>query len=183
IRQVVLSRTNLEAVIQKLDPYPEAAGQPSHVVVENMRRAIEIRVQGDDSFSIEYVNRDPYRAMTVTNLLAERFLPDAAGIRESLTKRAYAFIESNLEEARKKVESREAALREHKQRYWGSLPEQLPSNMAMLQQGQLEQQTLGESLRTLEERRSALERSILEGRKAAGQPTGPLTELTALKAG
>jgi protein tyrosine kinase modulator len=180
IRQVVLSRTNLEAVIQKLDPYPEASGTPTHVVVERMRAAVEIRVQANDSFVIEYVNRDPYKAMSVTNMLADRFIEDADRIRDTLTKRAYAFIESNLDEARAKLESRETALRQHKQRYWGALPEQLSSNLAMLQQSQLEQQTLGENLRTLEERRAGLERSMLEGRRAAGG--GLLAELAAQKA-
>jgi polysaccharide chain length determinant protein (PEP-CTERM system associated) len=180
IRQVMLSRTNLEAVIQKLDPYPEAAGTPTHVVVERMRAAVDIRVQENDSFVVEYVNRDPYKAMTVTNMLADRFIEDADRIRDTLTKRAYAFIESNLDEAREKLESRETSLRQHKQRYWGALPEQLASNLAMLQQSQLEQQTLGENLRTLEERRAGLERSMLDGRKAAGG--GLLAELAAEKA-
>jgi polysaccharide chain length determinant protein (PEP-CTERM system associated) len=180
IRQVMLSRTNLEAVIQKLDPYPEAAGIPTHVVVERMRAAVEIRVQENDSFVVEYVNRDPYKAMTVTNMLADRFIEDADRIRDTLTKRAYAFIESNLDDARQKLESREGALRQHKQRYWGALPEQLASNLAMLQQSQLEQQTLGENLRTLEERRAGLERSMLDGRRAAGG--GALAELAAEKA-
>ena len=49
-------------MVKELDPYPELAGQPSDVMVETMRRAIEIRVQGNDSFSIEYVNRDPQKA-------------------------------------------------------------------------------------------------------------------------
>jgi uncharacterized protein involved in exopolysaccharide biosynthesis len=118
--------------------------------------------------------------MTVTNMLADRFIEDADRIRDTLTKKAYAFIESNLDEAREKLESRETSLRQHKQRYWGSLPEQLASNLAMLQQSQLEQQTLGESLRTLEERRAGLERSMLEGRRAAGG--GLLAELASEKA-
>jgi polysaccharide chain length determinant protein (PEP-CTERM system associated) len=182
IRQVVLSRTNLEAVIERLAPYPELAGVPAHLVVESMRRAVEIRVHGDDSFSLEYVNRDPVKAMDVTNLLAERFIENADRIRETLTQRAYAFIESNLGDARKELESREAALRLHKQRYWGSLPEQLVSNLAVLQQLQLEQQTLGENMRTLEERRTTLERSVLEGRRAAGPSGGAFAELAALRA-
>jgi polysaccharide chain length determinant protein (PEP-CTERM system associated) len=182
IRQVVLSRTNLESVIEELHPYPELANLPSYLVVENMRRAIEIRVHGDDSFSLEYVNRTPETAMAVTNRLAERFIENADRIRESLTQRAYAFIESNLGDARKELEAREAALRQSKQRYWGSLPEQLASNLAVLQQLQVEQQTVGESLRTLEERRSALERSVLEGRRVSTPGGGALAELAALKA-
>jgi polysaccharide chain length determinant protein (PEP-CTERM system associated) len=185
IRQVVMSRTRLEQVIQKLDPYPEMAGQPSQVIVEAMRRAIEIRVQGDDSFVIEYVNRDPYKAMAVTSMLATQFTQDAARLRDTLTQKAFGFLEGNLEEARKTLEEREEALRRHKQKYWGSLPEQLDSNLRVLQQLQLEQQTLGENLRTLGERRAALERSLLEGRRLAspnGGSSTPAAELAKLRA-
>ena len=185
IRQVVMSRTRLEQVIEKLDPYPEMAGQPSHVVVEAMRRAIEIRVQGNDSFVIEYVNRDPYKAMMVTNMLASQFTEDAGRLRDALTRKAYDFIQENVADARRALEEREEALRLHKQRYWGSLPEQLDSNLRVLQQFQAEQQTLGESLRTLQERRAALERSLLEGRRLASATGGsatPAAELAKLRA-
>ncbi|HEX9186419.1 MAG TPA: hypothetical protein VGB87_05070, partial [Vicinamibacteria bacterium] len=185
IRQVIMSRTRLEQVIAKLDPYPEMSGQPSHVVVEAMRRAIEIRVQGNDSFVIEYVNRDPFKAMMVTNALATQFTEDAGTLRDALTRKAYDFIQENVDDARKALEEREEALRQHKQRYWGSLPEQLDSNLRVLQQLQAEQQTLGESLRTLQERRAALERGLLEGRRiatAAGGTATPAAELAKLRA-
>ena len=181
IRQVVMSRTRLEQVLQKLDPYPEMAGQPSHVIVEAMRGAIEIRVQGTDSFVIEYVNRDPEKAMRVTNMLASQFTEDAARLRDSLTKKAFDFIQQSLEDARKTLEEREGALRRHKQAYWGSLPEQLDANLRVLQQLQLEQQTLGESLRTLGDRRAALERSVLEGQRLAPSPSTPEAELAKLR--
>lgn len=182
IREVVMSRTNLEQVIEELDPYPEAAGTPPYLVVESMRRAIAIGVRGRDSFSIEYVNRNPYKAMMVTNMLATRFIEDAAHIRDKLTSRAYAFVESNLEEARLALEEREKALREHRQRYRGALPEQLESNLGVLQQLQVEQQTLAVSLQSMEARRAGLERSLLEGSRAGGGDLGPAADLARLKA-
>jgi polysaccharide chain length determinant protein (PEP-CTERM system associated) len=178
IRQLVLSRTHLEKVIQKLDPYPETKGAPLHVVVEIMRKAIEIRVQGSDSFVIEYVNRDPYKAMAVTNMLATEFTEDAGRLRDGMTEKTFDFLQANLADTRKALEEREAALRHHKQEYWGSLPEQLDSNLRVLGQLQLEQQTLGENLRTLGDRRAVIERSLLEGRRlASGGAGGPGAEL------
>jgi polysaccharide chain length determinant protein (PEP-CTERM system associated) len=185
IRQVILSRTRLERVIEKLDPYPEMSGQPSHVVVEAMRRAIEIRVQANDSFVIEYVNRDPAKAMMVTNMLATQFTEDAGRLRDALTRKAYDFIQENVDGARRALEEREEALRQHKQKYWGALPEQLDANLRVLQQLQLEQQTLGDNLRTLGERRAALERSLLEGRRLGTSATdtpSPAAELVKLRA-
>lgn len=180
IREVVLSRTNLEKMVEEHDPYPDLEEQPRHVVVETMRRAIGIGVRGRDSFSIEYVNKDPYKAMTITNALARQFIDDARHIRDNVTTRTYAFVESNLDEARATLEERERALRQHKQQYWGALPEQLDSNLRVLQQLQMEQQTLGGNLRVLEERRATLERALLEGRRESGAGPGPASELARL---
>jgi polysaccharide chain length determinant protein (PEP-CTERM system associated) len=185
IRQVVLSRTRLEQVLQKLDPYPEMKGESTFAMVEAMRRAIEIRVQGSDSFVIEYVNRSPAMAMNVTNMLALQFTDDAARLRDALTQKAFGFLETNLDDARKAVEERETALSRHKLKYWGALPEQLDTNLRMLGQLQVEQGTLAENLRILEDRRSLLERSLLEGRRLAATAAGTAgaaTELLKLRA-
>ena len=112
-------------------------------------------MQGNDSFSIEYVNRDPQKAARVTNMLAEQFIEDTRYLRDSLTQQTREFIESNLDEARQTLETRETALRRIKQQHWGALPEQLDTNLKMLAQLQFEQQTLGENLRTMEARRAA----------------------------
>jgi polysaccharide biosynthesis transport protein len=186
IRQVLLSRTRLESVVTDVDPHPELAGQPLGVVVESMRKAIQIRVQGNDSFSIEYVNRDPEKAAQVTNLLAEHFIRDTTYLRENMAERTFDLIASGLSDAREALESREVALRRLKQQYWGALPEQLDSNLRLLSQLQFEQQTVAENLRTLDARRTGLERSLVESRLAPeaegpAEPDGvlPLAKLQA----
>jgi succinoglycan biosynthesis transport protein ExoP len=165
IRQVVLSRTRLEGVVAAFNPYPELAGRPIGLAVERMRRDIQIRVQGNDSFSIEYVNRNPKKAADVTNRLAQQFIADTEYLRNTMTARTLNFIDSNLDEARRALETREAALRQLKQQHWGALPEQLDTSLRMLAQLQFEQQTLGENLGTLESRRTGLERSLVELRQ------------------
>lgn len=184
IRQVILSRTRLEKVLKTLDPYPEWHRVSPEVQVEWMRAAIQIRVQGSDSFTIEYVNRDPQKAMLVTNMLAEQFIDDTKYMREDMTEKAFEFVRSNLEEARRALEERENALREHKKKYWGALPEQLQSNLSVLTQLQIEQQTLADNMRTLQERRGLIERNLVEGRRTADDPAGSAgyAELAKLKA-
>jgi succinoglycan biosynthesis transport protein ExoP len=174
IRQVALSRTRLEEVIKKLDPYPELAGEPSHVVVDAMRRSIEIRVQGQDSFMFEYVNKDPKKAMQVTDMLTAQFLADADNLRTRLGERAFQLLQNNLEHAKTALEERDRVLRRFVQENWRALPEQLDANLRMLQQFQLEKQSIGENLRTLEGRRAALERVLVEGKRLIGAPAaGP----------
>jgi polysaccharide chain length determinant protein (PEP-CTERM system associated) len=186
IRQIVLSRTALEKIVQTYKPYPELGNTPTQVVADLMRKAISIRVQGSDSFIIEYVNKDPRTAMLVTNALAEQFVEDSTFLHDNMTEKTYEFIQSNLADTRKVLESREEALRQHKLKYWGALPEQLESNLRVMGQLQTEQQTLAENLRTLVERRGALEKTLADAGRlgpaalAASTPTRA-AELAKLK--
>jgi succinoglycan biosynthesis transport protein ExoP len=156
IKQIVLSRTFLEQIIKDLKPYPDLAGAPLSVVVDAMRLAIQIRVQGSDSFSIEYVNRSPRKAMEVANRLAAGFIADATSVHERQVKGASEFLHSSLDEARASLKAKEAQLRLLKQSYMGALPQQLPANLGTLQGLRYEKQTLSENLRALDERRDLL---------------------------
>jgi polysaccharide chain length determinant protein (PEP-CTERM system associated) len=133
-----------------------------------MRRAIAIRVKGDDAFSVEFVHTDPEVAMKVANRLTTLFIEEGAERREEQVEGTSRFIEAQLDEARKELEAREAALGQFKQRHMGTLPQELNSNLSTLQRLQIEQQTIAESLRAAEDRLSTLQ---AQGTVVDGQPT------------
>lgn len=167
IRQEVLSRTRLERVIEELDPYPtqEDERPPISVLVERMRRAITIQTRGSDAFSIQYVHINPMTAMTVTNRLATLFIEEAEKERATQATEGVEFIDSQLDEARRELEKKEEAVRHFKERRLGSLPQQLPTNLATLQRLQLEQQTMGENLRAAQARVDLLRQSLRTERR------------------
>ncbi len=167
IRQEVLSRTRLERVIEELDPYPTQGAErpPISVLVERMRRAITIQTRGSDAFSIQYVHIDPMTAMTVTNRLATLFIEEAEKERAMQATEGVEFIDSQLDEARRELEEKEEAVRIFKEKRLGSLPQQLPTNLATLQRLQLEQQTMGENLRAAQARVDALRLSSRSKRR------------------
>jgi succinoglycan biosynthesis transport protein ExoP len=147
LRQEVQSRTRLEVVARDLDPFGTVATEPLISTIERMRAGLTVSVRGHDAFSIEFVHRDPTTAMQVADRLTQLFMEDVAGTRQRQVSTAYEFIESQLQDARKQLEQKEAALRDFKERHMGQLPEQVPANLATLQRLQLEQQTVSESLR------------------------------------
>jgi succinoglycan biosynthesis transport protein ExoP len=158
IRQEILSRTRLERILTELDPYPESTGRvPLTSLVERMRGTADIKVKGDDAFSVEYVHRDPAMAMKVADRLATLFIEETLRSRESRTADATEFIESQLEEARRQLETREQALRRFKEERMGTLPEQTPTNLATLQRLQMEQQAASTNLQAALDRLQALE--------------------------
>ena len=187
IHQEILSRTRLEKVIRELDPYPAMmAKAPLTKVIERMRGAISIRVQGNDAFTIEYVHRDPQKAMMVANRLAGLFIEEVDQAREEQVEGAAEFIETQLQESRRRLEETEQALRAFKEEHMGHLPEQTPANLATLQRLQMEQHSVSESLRAARERQLTLEKSlgaqIVSQSGEGATATAPGTELSQLRA-
>jgi polysaccharide chain length determinant protein (PEP-CTERM system associated) len=176
IRQEILSRTRLERILEELNPYPERTGRaPLTAIVEGMREAIAINVKGNDSFTLEYTHRDPKIAQAVTARLATLFIEESNQARKTQIEVTGEFIESQLAEARQKLEEKEKALRQYKESRMGRLPEQTGANLAILQRLQLEQQSVSDNLRSARERVLLVERGI----SAAGPASvnDPVAEL------
>jgi polysaccharide biosynthesis transport protein len=175
LQQEVLSRTRLERLIKEVDPYPGVAGGSMTRMVEAIRESANVTVRGVDAFSISFAHRDPRKAMEVTNRLATLFIEEKTESRGQQVEDAYTFIDGQVEEAKQDLEARETALRRYKEQHMGTLPEQLNSNLATLQALQLEQQTVGQSLRAAMERQTAIESSPVGA--AAFAPDPELTQL------
>ena len=85
IREQILSRTRLEAIINDLNLYPDLRRTfLMEDLIEQMRDDIAITVARDDSFRVSYVSSEPVTAMKVTERLAQLFIdqnlrPRAAG--------------------------------------------------------------------------------------------------------
>jgi succinoglycan biosynthesis transport protein ExoP len=170
LQQEVLSRTRLERLIKEVDPYPGATGGSMTRMVEALRDNTTVTVRGSDAFTISFVHRDPRKAMEVTSRLATLFIEEKSESRGAQVEDAYTFIETQVQEAKQELEGREQALRRYKEQHMGTLPEQLNSNLATLQALQLEQQTIGQSLRAAMERQSAIEASPVGAAALAPDP-------------
>ncbi len=184
VRQQILSRTRLERVIEELDPYPEMQTEPSALsnMVEEMRAAIAINVKGNDAFSIEYVHTNPEKARDVANRLSGLFIEETSDSRTQQVAGAAAFMETQLQEARSRLEEQEAAIRRFKERNMGRLPEQMSANLATLQRLQVDKQALEETIRAAADRIALLERNLSVGSvDTGGELTALRTQLATLR--
>ena len=171
IIQQVTSRTNLERIIQKhgLFNSPENRMILDQKVVL-LREHISINVshgtRGRDreasAFTITFRGKDPRKVMKVTNDLATNFISENLKIRESQALGTSDFLSEELESAEKRLVAKENELKQYRERYMGGLPEQLGTNLSILErlQGQMEQ--LLSSLRDGENRRIAIQAQIAE---------------------
>jgi len=91
LSQEILSRTRLERVIQEFNLYEDIRSKvPLERIVEIMREAIGIKVEGDprneraqSTFSISFEGKEPRTVMLVTNKLASLFIEENARARDS----------------------------------------------------------------------------------------------------
>lgn len=173
LTQQVLSRTALEALIRQLDLYSkELAERPLQDVVELMRLNIKVDPVSSDgrgaAFYVRFTYSDPEIATRVTERLGGLFIDLNARDRGDLAEATDEFLESQLDETRKKLEEQEQKLERFRQQNAGRLPTQLGFNMQAMQNTQMSIQALVESLARDRDRRMLQERVYNE--TVASQP-------------
>ena len=182
ISQQVTSRTNLEKIIQEHDLRREYdRGLSIDRLVLAVRDNIRIEVKGGgrghetSTFTIAFEGKDPQTVMRVTNALASNFISENLKIREEQALGTSVFLTDELESIRKRLLEKEQELKDYRERYMGGLPEQLQTNLSILErlEGQIEQ--LNSSLRDAENRKILLQNQIAERGKAASEATLPPT--------
>jgi polysaccharide chain length determinant protein (PEP-CTERM system associated) len=154
-----IANIDIEKIILRFNPSKIEESVPLDVLVERMRKDIEVRVMGGgNAFSISYDAKEPVTAMQVTNTLASLFIEENLKLREQQVEGTSEFLESQLDEAKIRLQKQEQSLKEFKELRNGSLPGQMESNLRTLDRLQLELQTINEALRNAEERKTSIER-------------------------
>jgi polysaccharide chain length determinant protein (PEP-CTERM system associated) len=163
ISEQILSRSRLERLITELDLYAEerATGFMEDVI-QRVRTAITIELDGVDSFKVSYVSTDPVLAQRVTQRIASMVIEENLRERESLADGTSEFIESQLVEAKDRLLQHEKKLEQYRQQHAGELPSQLQSNLQAIQGAHLQLQAINEALNRARERRLLIERQIAD---------------------
>jgi polysaccharide chain length determinant protein (PEP-CTERM system associated) len=163
ISQQILSRTRLERIIQDFGLYAkERKTELMEDVVKGMRDDIHVNMVKGDAFQVAYESNDAKTAMKVTERVASLFVEENLRDREVLAEGANQFLDSQLDDARRRLLEHEKKLEEYRQKYSGELPNQVQGNLQSLSglEGQI--QAFNESLNRDRDRRLVLERIIAE---------------------
>jgi polysaccharide chain length determinant protein (PEP-CTERM system associated) len=163
IREQILSRTRLEKIIVDLNLYPDLRRHyMMEDLVERMRGDIAITVARDDSFRVAYVSSNPIMAMKVTEQLATAFIDQNLKDREVLAQGTNQFLNTQLEDARRRLIEHEKKLEDYRRAHSGELPSQLETNLTAINNAQLQIQQLVESMNRDKDRAALIERSIAD---------------------
>ncbi len=176
ISQQILSRSNLEKIIDQFGLFENAESMYLEDKIESMRKKIQVRIerarQGTEAFTISFKGNDPQRVMRVANTLASYFMDENLKVREAQAIGTSEFLDSELEKTRKRLEAREQQLAAYRTKYLGGLPDELDSNLRTLDRLQLQTVEKNTMLRELKNSLSMLETQIAQSKEMASQSLG-----------
>lgn len=145
LSQIVLSRRNLEEIVDSFDLYPEMAERNTvEQIVARMRRDIlmePIYAQAGNprqgratiAFNLSYEGSDPQSTAQVANALVSLYLEQNLRTREERAEGTVTFFQQQLEELRRDIDSRENDIARFKEENLHSLPDLMQFNMQMLE--------------------------------------------------
>ena len=174
----VLSRTVLQQLIESFDLFSEERLHlPMEDVVVKMRDSIKVVMEvprprwGQEpqptAFHVRFTYPDPNIAARVTQEIGGLFVKQNTRDRNAIAGATNRFLETQLADARKKLEEQERKLEAFREQHGKELPTQMTSNMQALTNSQMQVQSLVESIARDRDRKQMLERLY---RDAAAEP-------------
>ena len=176
ITDQILSRSRLERIIREMDLYKaERSRKVMEDVVQTMRDDVTTSAVGKDvnSFRVSYVSDRAEIARKVTEQLASLYIEQNLKDRESQAENTSQFLNTQLEQAKRRLIEQEQKLEVYRTGHAGQLPSQLQGNLQAIQNANLQLQSLNESTNRALERRLLIERQIADT-QAVPLPEAPL---------
>jgi polysaccharide chain length determinant protein (PEP-CTERM system associated) len=140
ISQQILSRTNLEQIVKEYSLFSgsESTGLYMEDKVAQLRKNISIDVISDrrrqtEAFEISYRGKEPEKVMRVANGLAGSFIDENLKVRESQAIGTSTFLDAELDNMRLRLEQVEENIKTYRKANMGELPEQLETNLRILE--------------------------------------------------
>ena len=163
LQQQILSRSRLEKIIVDLNLYQEQrATRSMEELVVQMRGAVKVDPVRGDAFTVSYISLNPKTAQVVTERLATLFIQENVQDRGKLAQTTSAFLQVQLDDAKKRLIEQEKKLEAYRLAHAGELPSQAPSNLQGLQSGRMQLQALVDSINREHDRQTLKERELAD---------------------
>jgi uncharacterized protein involved in exopolysaccharide biosynthesis len=111
LKEILMSRSSLDVVMREFDLYPELRKTRGPVdAVEELKKSIEFRAPGGDTFSIAFTGASPSEAQAVTARLAEVVIGQDSDLRRKQAMLVSDFLETEKRATEDASRSAELAL-------------------------------------------------------------------------
>ena len=115
ISQQVLSRSNLEQIIEQFGLYENSSGMYQEDKIESLRKRIKVKIEhsrgSSEAFSISFTGSEPQRVMRIANTLASYFMDENLKVREAQAIGTSEFLDSELEKTKNGLRKKSRSLR------------------------------------------------------------------------
>lgn len=161
IIQEILSRSNLERIVQEFKLYPGLRIMEDRV--GTLRSAVSLNVSHrNNTFQLSFNSENPETAQKVASRLASLFIEQNLHVREQQALGTKTFISAEAERLRKELEEQEAEVNRFRAAHRFELPDQLDANLRTVEQLRGELQGALSRLAALRERKGTLEKQLVE---------------------
>jgi polysaccharide chain length determinant protein (PEP-CTERM system associated) len=175
ISQQLLSPAVLERVVR--EEGIRRRGEPQEVAAW-LRRQIEIGVSrpigrpsdrgGFDSFTLGYTDADPQRAQQITNRLAHVFVEENSRTRVNRAENTSEVLAQQLKSSQERLAELEEQLYRKKETHMGRLPDQMQTNIQMVNGLRSQAESLATQIRGEQDRLSFVESQIAAMEQGTG---------------
>lgn len=188
ISQRVMTRANLQKIIDKFDLYPDSRARlTEEEIIGKMRDDITLDTISADiidprtgrpssvtiAFTLAYDGRNPELTQRVANEITSLYLEENLKNRTEKSAETSEFIKAESQQISEYVAVLENKLADFKEKYFNSLPEQKAINIDLLDRAERELLNVDNEVRTLEDRKIRL-----DGELAQIKPDIPLISTT-----
>jgi len=164
ISQEVMSRTNLEKIVKEYKLYNEHEKLNIDDKVDLLRENINIKLnkvgKGVGSFSITFENRNRKKVAEIANNISSSFIEKNLKMREAHALGTSFFLADELESAKNRLNEKEEQMKNYRTKYMGAMPEQLTTNLKIIERLQIQVEQSYNNLRDAKTRERSIEKAI-----------------------
>jgi uncharacterized protein involved in exopolysaccharide biosynthesis len=156
LRLSVMARPLVAEAAKELDVFRSYPRLRADEVVDDMRARMDVKLEGEDTFLLTYVDSNPERARAVVNHVAQAFMREAVKRRQQVATATTQAMREEADALRPQLDDAEKSVRDLKLKRYGALPEQQESNLRALDQTTMELNIMETNLDLDQERRRNL---------------------------
>jgi len=171
ITQQIKSWSNLEKIIKNFNLYKDPGKNMfMEDKIQDLRKRITVKVSKEsrhetNSFEIFFTGKDPRQIAKIANALSSYFINENLKLREDQAIGTSEFLTDELATIRKRLMGKEEGLKDYRKKHMGGLPEQLETNLRILERIQQQIITNQENLRESRNRKILIQQQIGEARE------------------
>lgn len=166
MKEKILSRARLEPIIRDNNLFADDAKKlPMEDLLGKMRAAVKVtpvaamggRDAGVPGFEISFTYNEPRTAQLVCNQITSMFIDEDLKRRGERAQGTANFIDSQLQEAKRKLDEQDARLAEFKRRHIGQMPGQENASLGLLMSANTQLEATTQALSRAQSERAYVE--------------------------